>query len=59
LFERAKAEEERLGYRIESGRYWEAAEQFSREDVARLDGLWLQALSGAAGGQRRQSAVAG
>ncbi|WP_263828736.1 hypothetical protein [Ruegeria aquimaris] len=46
LFEMAKDKEDRLGYRRESGRYWEIAEEFSTERVDELDALWLQAARG-------------
>jgi hypothetical protein len=47
LFEMAKSEEDRLGYRCETGRYWEIAEEFSAESVDRLDALWLVAAQAA------------
>lgn len=47
LFEMAKGKEDRLGYRHESGRYWEIAEEFSTERVDELDALWLQAARAA------------
>jgi hypothetical protein len=48
LFEMAKAEEDRLGYRYESGRYWEISEEFSAERVDEIDALWLRAARAAA-----------
>lgn len=47
-FEMAKAEENRLGYRYESGRYWEISEEFSAERVDEIDSLWLRAARAAA-----------
>ena len=47
LFDKAKDVEERLGYRCESGRYWEIAEEFSIERVDELDSLWLRAAQAA------------
>ena len=43
LFEKATCEEERLGFRCETGRYWERAERFCPDDVDALDALWLRA----------------
>lgn len=37
------AQEERLGYFVESGRYWEAVQQFDPSEIDALDALWLRA----------------
>lgn len=47
LFEMAKVEEDRLGYRCETGRYWKIAERFSVEAIDKLDALWLAAARAA------------
>jgi hypothetical protein len=41
--EAALAREEALGYRVASGRYWEAATEFDTSAIDRLDALWLAA----------------
>jgi hypothetical protein len=43
LFGMAKVEEDRLGYRHGSGRYWEIAEEFCADRIDALDALWLRA----------------
>ncbi|WP_210205753.1 hypothetical protein [Hoeflea marina] len=36
--------ESRLGYMVESGRYWTEAERFDADALARIDTMWLQLL---------------
>lgn len=40
----AEAMENRLGYLVASGRYWEQEHQFSTSQIDRLDQLWLDAF---------------
>ena len=44
-FKRAKQMEERLGYHVPSGRYWEADGKFDVKDIDRIDDAWLDAAS--------------
>jgi len=39
----ARAEEARLGYFVESGRYWEVKDRFDPARLDRIDALWLSA----------------
>ena len=39
----ARALEDRLGYFVPSGRYWEVEGQFSLSQIDRLDQMWLAA----------------
>ncbi|WP_421854112.1 hypothetical protein [Oricola sp.] len=43
-FETARAEEHRLGYFVESGRYWEQEDRFDPGEIDRIDQLWLNAF---------------
>jgi len=45
-FAAAKTAEERLGYYVPSGRYWESGISFSPEKIDNIDALWLGALAG-------------
>lgn len=45
-FEAVRAREEALGYYVDSGRYWESADQFDADALAEIDALWLQVHSG-------------
>lgn len=42
-FDRAQSYEESLGYFVESGRYWDAAPQYSTDHLDTLDQLWIRA----------------
>ncbi len=44
-FEAAKREEDRLDYRVSSGRYWEMSDQINAEAIDALDALWLAAAA--------------
>jgi len=44
--------EDRLGYRVPSGRYWEQADQFDPAALDRIDALWLAAAGGLSAPQR-------
>ncbi|MFC3614666.1 hypothetical protein ACFORG_12910 [Lutimaribacter marinistellae] len=43
LFDEARALEGQLGYRYETGRYWEGTDTVSAEKIDALDDLWLRA----------------
>lgn len=38
------AAEARLGYMVESGRYWTETDRFDADELARLDAMWLQLM---------------
>lgn len=40
----ARAEEDRLDYRVPSGKYWKEEDRFDPAAIDRLDGMWLTAL---------------
>ncbi len=42
-FRAASEEESRLGYTVESGRYWEHEQEFSTDRLDALDRMWLRA----------------
>ena len=44
VFARAVAEEDRLGYRVPSGRYWDADEAFDPVALDRIDAIWRETL---------------
>lgn len=44
LKDQAMAKERALGYFIESGRYWKAAETFDKQEIIALDQLWFDAV---------------
>lgn len=46
-FDKAQRYEERLGYFVESGRYWESAPEYSTDHLDTLDQLWISAGNGA------------
>lgn len=43
LFDEARAREDRLGYRVPSGRYWDSADSYDIDEIDALDRLWLEA----------------
>lgn len=43
VFDTATAQEQGLGYRVASGRYWQHTDQFCPSEVDALDGMWLRA----------------
>jgi len=49
----AEAEEARLGYLVESGRYWQVEERFDPARIDALDALWLAAFAEAVGMEAR------
>lgn len=44
VIEAIRADEEDLGYFVESGRYWEAGSRFDERELARIDALWAHAF---------------
>ncbi|WP_341366883.1 hypothetical protein [Yoonia sp. BS5-3] len=44
IFERAKSEEQRLGYFVPSGKYWKEENRFDPAAIDALDALWLKAF---------------
>ena len=51
-FDRAQSYEDSLGYFVESGRYWEAAPDYSTEHLDALDQLWITAGNCARNGKQ-------
>ena len=44
LQNKARAKECELGYFVQSGRYWEAAETFDSQEIMILDKIWYDAF---------------
>lgn len=43
-FDQIKVQEDRLGYVVPSGRYWEATDPFDIERIDEIDEMWLRAV---------------
>jgi hypothetical protein len=44
----ALAIEKKLGYMVESGRYWESETEFDKDALKAIDAVWLSAINSAA-----------